>query len=244
MSASLPGGLAPRLAFFLALSLAACKQGPDAPAADGDGPATVPAELPASVDDGVIEGAAPGFIGATPAETALILEDGGVCYVYERHAVRVDPIGADGEPRGDLVRVAARDESAILKDLCEGASRALTGEDETDTFAGIEGDVLLLDRASGDTGRRLIARDLSAGDRIILDSDFEEESVRIEDGRVRFGSLVREARTAQDLDGVTCPQGADFLANGVVVGVVQVQALDLDSREVTESDERTCIPLG
>ena len=245
MSSSAPGRLALLVAF--ALALGACREGPDAPDADGDGLAVVPSEVPASVgsvDDGVIEGAAPGFIGATPAETALILEDGGVCYVYERHAVRVDPIGADGEPRGDLVRVAPREEGVILKDLCEGASRALTGEEEADTFAGIEGDVLLLDRASGETGRRLIARDLAAGDQILLDAAFEEESVRIENGFVRFGTLVLEAREAADLDGVTCPQAEDFLANEVVIGIVQMQAMNLDTREVVESDERTCIPLG
>lgn len=225
------------------LTLAACQQA-DSP--DGDGSATVPSELPASLgvsEDGVIEGAAPGFIGATAPETALLLDDGGVCYLYDAYVVRVEPIGSDGEPRGDLVQVGAREAGALARDECEAASRAVTGEDEADTFSGVEGDVLLLDRASGETGRRLVALDLAAGDEVVLDSPYEDP-VEIEGGVLTFGALVREVSSADGLAGVDCEQGTEYLENDLAVGVVQMRRFDLESREVEETDSLVCVPLG
>ncbi|MEM6328024.1 MAG: hypothetical protein AAF791_12990 [Bacteroidota bacterium] len=229
----------------LGLLLGACREGPDAPDPDGDGPPVVTSELPADMsaaDDGVIQGAAPGFIGATAPETALVLDGGSVCYVYEQHVVRVEPIGTDGEPRGDDVRIAARTEGAIARDLCDSASRAVTDDTEADTFSGVEGDVLLLDRASGEFGRRIVALDLANGDAVVLDAPYEDP-VEIEDGVLRFGSLVREATTMSGLKGADCPQGAEFVENGVVVGIVEMQRLDLGTREVAPEATLTCVPL-
>lgn len=226
------------------LLVVACQEGPEGPDPAGDGPTTVPSELPASMgatDEGEIEGAAPGFIGATSPETAFLLDDGGVCYVYASYAVRVEPIGTDGEPRGDRVRVAPRSDGAIARDLCEAASREVTTDDEADTFSGVEGDVLLLDRASGDAGQRLVALDLASGD-IVLDAPYEEP-VEIDNGVLRFGSLVREATTPAGLSGVECPQGDEFLESDVVVGVVEVRAFDLETFETESEQPLTCIPL-
>ena len=228
----------------LALLLAACEEGPEGPTADG--PTTVPSELPASLgtsDDGMIEGAAPGFIGATAPETALLLDDGGVCYLYDAYVVRVEPIGSDGEPRGDLVRVGSREEGGIARDECAAATRDVTGEEEADTFSGVEGDVLLLDRASGDTGRRLVALDLANGDTVVLDSPYEDP-VEITGGVLSYGALIREVTSAAGLMGVDCDQGADYLANELAVGVVQMRRFDLETREVEETDALVCVPLG
>lgn len=234
------------LAFALVLALGACREAPEAPSPDGEGPTTVPSELPADLgqtDDGVIDGAAPGFIGATAPELGLILDDGGVCYVYEAYVVRVEPIGTDGEPRGDRVRVGDRPDGAASRAMCDAASRAVTGEDEVDTFSGVEGEILLLDRASGETGRRLVALDLASGDAVVL-NDAYEEPVEIENGAVTYGALVREATTPDALAGVACEQGADYLANGLAVGVVQLRRFSFESRETTDTGALTCVPLG
>lgn len=230
----------------LALALAACKEGPAGPDPAGDGPTTVPSELPVSMggtNDGVIEGAAPGFIGATAPETAFLLDDGGVCYVYGGYIIHVEPIGTDGEPRGDLVRVAVREEGGIVRDLCQSASREVTSEDEADTFSGVEGDVLLLDRASGETGRRILAVDLANGDEVVLDSPYESEEIEIENGLIRFGALVREATSMAGLSNVSCEQGPEFIESGLTVGVVQMQTFDLKTHAMVADEALTCVPL-
>ncbi|MEM1054031.1 MAG: hypothetical protein AAGI52_00785 [Bacteroidota bacterium] len=229
--------------FGALLVLSGCQE---AESPDGDGAATVPSELPASLGTSAeteYENSAPGFIGATAPETAFLLDDGAVCYIYESYAVRVSPIGSDGEPRGDLVQVGGREDGGIARDECEAASRAVTGDDEADTFSGVEGDVLLLDRASGEAGRRLVAVDLAAGGETVLDSPYEEP-VEIAEGVLTFGALIREVTSADGLEGVECEQGEDYLSNDLAVGVVQIREFDLASRDVTETDMLVCVPLG
>ena len=102
--------------------------------------------------------------------------------------------------------------------------------------------MLLIDRASGEAGRHLIAVDLASGDAPILDVAYEEP-VEIEGGILRFGTLERQTRSRADLAGVDCPQGEDFLENGLDVGIVRVIEFDIASKERRDTDTRVCIPL-
>lgn len=229
------------------LVLAACERAPDAPPADGSNPdATVGVELPAGATaDGQLSGVNPGFLGATAPEDAYDLGDGAVCYIYPNHVVRVSPRtegGITGEPRGDEVAVLARG-AAGAREQCSEPGRIVTQEDEADTFAGIEGDVLFLDRASGEAGRMLIAMDLDANDEVLIEDAYEGDTIEIENGGLRFGTLERTTTAAADLVGVECEQGAEFVESGLEIGIVRLIEYDIDARERRETDRRVCIPL-
>ncbi len=238
-----------RLAPLALLVLAACEQAPDAPAADGSNPdATVGVELPAGASaDGQLDGVNPGFLGASAPEAAYDLGDGTVCYVYASHVARVSPrgdLGERGEPRGDEVSIVARAEGEGRAQCDASGARVVTVEDEADTFAGIEGDVLFLDRATGEAGRTLVALDLADGDAVALRDAYEGDTVEIADGGLLFGTLERTTTQASDLAGVDCEQGPEFVASGLDIGIVRLIEFDIDSRERSETNRRVCIPLS
>ena len=238
-----------RFSPFLLLALAACERAPDAPPADGDGSSAVTTSSDVIAGASAkLDGLAPGFIGATAPEAAYDLGEGAVCYVYGTYAVRVSPAGGPGElgePRGDEVAVGAREGDGQA--ACAGlGSRVVSSADSTvsDTFMGVEGDVLLLDRASGEAGQAVVAVDLAADDAVVLDSPYEGDTVEIEGGVLRFGTLARTTRSVGDLAGVDCPQGAEFIESGLDVGIIREVTFDLAQRERADTDRLACTPIG
>lgn len=245
-SSPLPMRFAP-LAVVALLALSACREAPDAPNATGtENPdATVPVEMQAGVG-GTLEGLAPGPQGITPPETALDLGEGTICFVYAAHVARVSPVGSEGEPRGDEVAVVSREAGDEAGELCARPLARLITSDSTlaDTFAGIEGDVLFLDRASDEDGQTLVAIDLAADDTEVFAMPYETDTMEIADGVLTFGTLEDRTRSTGDLAGIDCEQGAQYIDDGLDVGIIRIVTFDLSTREVTETDERTCAPLG
>lgn len=238
----------------LGAALAGCREADPAQTGTENPAVTTPVEMPTSAGetgDQIDLGAdgpdiaAPGFVGSTSPSLALDLGEGVVCYVYAGHVVRVAPRGRAGDIElGQDVETAPRPDGAGPTELCEGAGlRRVSTDGRPDAFMGLEGDLLILDRGTDSRGRTLRVVDLADGDRLVLDTRYEEP-VELADGALRYGREERRTRTADTIgDDIECPNAESFVESGLEIAILRVVAFDLDAREATETDRYVCMPL-
>jgi len=163
--------------------------------------------------------------------------DGGACYVYGQRVVRVARSGA-----GEVVAVF----SGSSREQCDASlAQAVfsTGADgDTETFFGIVGDLVLLERTT-DEEHLIRVVDLASGS-VVYETSYEEP-VEIRDGGLLYGEPAEEFESQEDLNAVDvdCPESGVWFEDSLAVGVSIRSRFDLTTRETTLTDDVTCIPL-
>lgn len=242
----------PRTLLALVLpTLAACGDEPPPPVgggAVGDEPfdtTITPSPLDSVTAPPAEPGGQPGLPGTPAPSASYRTSGGGDCYVYARHVVAVRP--REDAPGQDVVALP-RDAGPSARALCDApagrATVALTDPDEPTFFAGLVGDLLLVDSGTGPNERTLRAYDLADEGKLTLDTPYEEPA------QVEGRSLVYQeplddyddpdALAATEVD---CPEATEWFESGLAVGVNRVARFDLAARQVIPSDSLTCVPL-
>lgn len=229
------------LALLLAavLTIAACGSDPDSSASE-EGDASGEVHTGNEADSpGIIgrEGGQPGIPGSdVPAN--VWQDEPGTCYGYEAYVVGVHGNATGGD---DVVVFSGSDREA-----CAGsrAQALFTTRDDgaPETFFGIVGDLLLLEKVVG-AEHILRVVDLGAGT-VVLETPYEEP-VEIREGGLFYGESAAEFESQEGLNavGVDCPESGAWFDDSLAVGVSIRSRFDLASHQTAPTDDVTCIPL-
>lgn len=178
----------------------------------------------------------PGIPGSDIPEQFWAMEDG-ACYVYGQRVVRVARSGA-----GEVVAVfSGSSRGQCDASLAQAVFSTDTNED-TETFFGIVGDLLLLERTTEEEHLIRVV-DLASGS-VVHEAPYEEP-VEIRDGGLLYGEPpeVFESQEGLNAVGVDCPESGVWFEDSLAVGVSVRSRFDLTTREATLTDDVTCIPL-
>ncbi len=178
----------------------------------------------------------PGIPGSDIPEHFWVMDDG-TCYAYGQRVVRVTRSGV-----GESIAVFSGSDRA----QCNGSSSQATFSTGTDgdpqTFFGVVGDLLLLERTT-EQEHLIRVVDLGSGQAVL--ETLYEEPVEIKEGGLFYGEPAEEFETQEGLNavGVDCPESGAWFNDSLAVGVSVRSRFDLTSRQVELTDNVTCIPL-
>ena len=178
----------------------------------------------------------PGIPGSDIPEQFWAMEDG-ACYAYGQRIVRVARSGA-----GEVVAVFSGNGRGQCDASLAQAVFSAGMDGDTETFFGIVGDLLLLERTTEEEHLIRIV-DLASGS-VVYETPYEEP-VEIRDGGLLYGEPAEEFESQEDLNavGVDCPESGVWFEDSLAVGVSIRSRFDLTTREAELTDDVTCIPL-
>ena len=178
----------------------------------------------------------PGIPGSDIPEQFWAMEDG-ACYAYGQRIVRVARSGA-----GEVVAVFSGNGRGQCDASLAQAVFSAGMDGDTETFFGIVGDLLLLERTTEEEHLIRIV-DLASGS-VVYETPYEEP-VEIRDGGLLYGEPAEEFESQEDLNavGVDCPESGAWFEDSLAVGVSIRSRFDLTTREAELTDDVTCIPL-
>ena len=170
-----------------------------------------------------------------------VWQDGpGTCYSYDGYIIRIHGNDVGGE---DIAVFSGDDRGQCEASLAQALFSTGTNGD-TETFFGIVGDLLLLERATEEEHLIRVV-DLASGS-VVHETPYEEP-VEIRDGGLLYGepAEVFESQEGLNAVGVDCPESGVWFEDSLAVGVSIRSRFDLTPPYggATLTDDVICIPL-